>query len=68
MKGQAEAGEMDRTRRARKILLRKASMRHRGVAQSAKLHVLNAQRTLKGVQLDLSVPKLDERQARLREN
>ena len=47
---------MDRTRPARKILL------------SAKLYVLNAQRTLKGVQLELSVPELDERQAHLRKN
>jgi hypothetical protein len=54
MKVQTEAGEMDRP--ARKILL------------SAKLHVLRAQRTLKGVQLELSVSELDERQARLREN
>jgi hypothetical protein len=56
MKVQTEAGEMDRARPARKILL------------SAKLHVPHAQRTLKGVQLELSVPELHERQAHLRKN
>ena len=59
---------MDRTRPAWEILLSKTKIRHAAVAQNAKLHVLNAQGTLKGVQLDLSVPKLDERQARPREN
>jgi len=68
MKSHAEAGETDRTRAARKILLRKAKVRHVAVVKSANLHVLNSQRTLKGVQLDLSIPQLDERQARPREN
>ena len=37
-------------------------------APRAKLRILNAQRTLKGAQLELSVPELDEWQAQLREN
>jgi len=68
MKFQTDACQMDRTRPARKILLRKTSVRHGAIAESAKLHVLNAQRTLKGLQFELSVPELHERQADLREN
>jgi hypothetical protein len=62
LKAQADAGELARTRTSRIALSRGTHHAH-----GARLHVLNMKCALKGVQLQTSTPKLDQRHARLRE-
>lgn len=62
LKAQAQPGQLARTRTAWIALSLETDQAHR-----TKLHILNMIRALKSVQLQTSAPKLDERQARLRE-
>jgi hypothetical protein len=62
LKAQAQPGHLARTRTAWIALSRGTHQAHR-----TRLHILNMIRALKNVQLQTSAPKLDERQARLRE-
>lgn len=62
LKAQADSGELARTRTSWIVLSRKTDQAH-----STRLHVLNMKRALKGVQLQTSAPKLDQRHACLRE-
>jgi len=62
LKAQAQAGELARTRTTRITLSLGTDQAYR-----TRLHILNMKRALKGVQLQSSAPKLDQRQARLRE-
>lgn len=61
LKAQAQPRQLARTRTSRIALSRGTHQPHR-----TRLHVLNMKRALKGVQLQSSAPKLDQRQTRLR--
>ena len=67
-KAEAEPGEMNRTRAAGESLSGKKRVAHTTTANKAKLSVLNAQRALKGVELQATALELDYGQARLRKN
>jgi hypothetical protein len=62
LKAQAQPGQLARTRAAWIALSPRTHQ-----AYGTRLHILNMIRTLEGVQLQTSAPKLDERQTRLRE-